>query len=203
MVLWAFLFISLGAWLRTSRGAELWEKDMTDEVYIEASTEGFESVHLECLSDSMRVKIELSEDFDGIFYTRGSYKMGKLPCFNDVESGTVAELTIPFESCETKRNEDTYTNVVIAQHDDFLIFPGDLAFEISCTVSSEGSSVANIGLADPDPSAKELPKHKKSTVTGETSVTFTPTDVRPKKAPKAKKAKAKKLKETSSNKDEL
>ncbi|TRY71192.1 hypothetical protein TCAL_02803 [Tigriopus californicus] len=189
-------------WLHKSQ-AELWEKDMTDEVYIEASTEGFESVHLECLVDSMRVKLELSEEFEGIFYTRGSYKMGQLPCFNDVESGTMAELTIPYEGCETKSKDDIYTNVVIAQHDDFLIFPGDLAFEISCTKSSEDESIASIGLADPDPSAKELPKHKKSTVTATRSVAFTPNDVRPKKAPKAKTSKCKKVKGTSTNKDEL
>ena len=40
---------------------------------------------------------------------------------------------------------------------------------------------SRIGLADPDPSAKELPKHKKSTVEGEDSVVFTPDDIRPRK----------------------
>jgi len=35
--------------------------------------------------------------------------------------------------------------------------------------------LSSIGLADPDPSAKELPKHRKSTVTSETGfVQFVP-----------------------------
>ena len=44
-------------------------------------------------------------------------------------------------------------------------------------------TLARIGLADPDPSSagKEMPKHKKSTVEGEETVTFTPADVRPRK----------------------
>ena len=41
-------------------------------------------------------------------------------------------------------------------------------------------------MADPDPSSagKEMPKHKKSTVEGEETVTFTPADVRPRKKKK-------------------
>jgi len=43
-------------------------------------------------------------------------------------------------------------------------------------------------MADPDPPAKELPKHKKSTVRGKNgSVTFTPEDIRPRKKSKSKK----------------
>ena len=47
------------------------------------------------------------------------------------------------------------SNTVIVQHDDFLIYPGDTAFEIAC----DGSK-ASIGLADPDPGAVEMPKHR-------------------------------------------
>ena len=41
------------------RGEELWKKDMTDEVYIEASVEGLKELHLECTKTQMKVKIEL------------------------------------------------------------------------------------------------------------------------------------------------
>ena len=46
---------------------------------------------------------------------------------------------------------------------------------------------SRIGLADPDPSSadKEMPKHKKSTVEGGETVTFTPDDVRPRKKKKS------------------
>jgi hypothetical protein len=72
------------------------------------------------------------------------------------------------------------------QNDDFLIFPGDLAFEIGCRYKDEVPE-ASIGLADPDPAAKEMPKHKKSTVTSKTGfVQFFPDDIRPRKKPSKK-----------------
>jgi len=73
------------------------------------------------------------------------------------------------------------SNVVIVQYDDWLIFPGDNAFEIGCKKKDEGHYEASVGLADPDPAAKELPKHKKSTVAGEESVVFTQQDIRPRR----------------------
>ena len=91
---------------------------------------------------------------------------------------------------------------MIVQHDDYLIYPGDTAFEIAC----DGAR-ASIGLADPDPSATEMPKHRKSTVTSEEGeVTFTPDDIRPRK--NKKKGKTKKHKTdpeniSTSTKDEL
>ncbi len=89
---------------------------------------------------------------------------------------------------------------MIVQYDDWLIFPGDNAFEVSCSKKEGGDSyVASIGIADPDPSAKELPKHRKSTVTSEgDTAEFTPDDIRPRK--KKKKSKKNKNKKT---KDEL
>ena len=53
--------------------------------------------------------------------------------------------------------------------------------------------MASISLADPDPGAKPMPKHKRSTVTERGEVTFTPDDVRPRKKKKGgKKAKSQK-----------
>ena len=52
---------------------EVWQKDMTDEVYIEASTEGFRSVQLTCGRKRMVVEIDMEDDFDGVIYTRGSF----------------------------------------------------------------------------------------------------------------------------------
>ena len=53
--------------------AEVWEKDMSNEVYIEASSEGFVSVQLTCGKKRMVVEVEMEEDFDGVMYTRGSF----------------------------------------------------------------------------------------------------------------------------------
>ena len=81
---------------------------------------------------------------------------------------------------------------MILQHDDMLIFPGDTAFEVACLANGK----AAISLADPDPAAKELPKHRKSTVKSMNNVRFTVEDVRPKKKKdKKKKSKGKKKKE--------
>lgn len=78
------------------------------------------------------------------------------------------------------------TSFFLHQNDDFLIFPGDLAFEIGCRYDDEVPE-ASIGLADPDPAAKEMPKHKKSTVTSKTGfVRFFPDDIRPRKKPSKK-----------------
>ena len=86
------------------------------------------------------------------------------------------------------------------QNDDFLIFPGDLAFEIGCDFGGP-VPVASIGLADPDPAAKELPKHRKSTVTSDTgSVQFLPDDVRPRKK-KSKPAKIEKTEKRNEKKN--
>ena len=86
----------------------------------------------------------------------------------------------------------------MVQHDDWLIFPGDLAFTLQCRRDKDtGKSVARIDLSDPDPSSagKELPKHKRSTVESKSGqVSFTPDDVRTKK---------KKSKTKSSDKTEL
>ena len=82
--------------------------------------------------------------------------------------------------------------MIVIQHDDWLIFPGDLAFTLQCRRDKDsGTSVARIGLSDPDPSSagKALPKHKRSTVESSTGqVVFTPDDVRPRKK-KSKTAK--------------
>ena len=53
--------------------AETWEKDMSEEIYIEASHEGFTEVSLACGRKRMVVEVKMEDDFDGIMYTRGSF----------------------------------------------------------------------------------------------------------------------------------
>ena len=105
-------------------------------------------------------------------------------CYYDAEGGTDHTLKIPYDKCGlTEDSEGFLSQVLVVQHDDWLIFPGDLAFTLQC----RQNQVARIGLSDPDPSSagKELPKHKKSTVESQSgSVTFTPEDVRPRKKKK-------------------
>jgi hypothetical protein len=160
-----------------------WHKDASNDVYIEASDEGFESVSLNCDQDAMRVTVRLEEAFDGVFYTRGSYRSAKAPCFARGDGSRKVELVIPYGDCNTTDVDgESFRNTVVLQHDDLLIFPGDSAFELSCARRKELLPVtASIGLADPDPTAKELPKHRKSTVSAEGTVRFQPQDIRPRR----------------------
>merc|ERR1711936_460775 len=166
--------------------ADTWEKDMSDEIYIEASHEGFRSVKLSCGKKRMVVEVKMEEDFDGIIYTRGSFMSKPKDCYYDADGGTDHTLKIPFDKCGIKEDGEGFlSQVLVVQHDDWLIFPGDLAFTLQCSAEQ----VARIGLSDPDPSSagKELPKHKKSTVESQTgTVSFTPDDVRPRKKKKKK-----------------
>ena len=169
--------------------AETWEKDMSEEIYIEASSEGFTEVKLTCGAKRMVVEVNMEDDFDGIIYTRGSFMSKPKGCFYDAEDGTSHTLKIPFDKCDVKKDEDGFlSQVIVVQHDDWLIFPGDLAFSLHCKRGeAEGSSVARIGLSDPDPSSagKNLPKHKRSTVESKSGkVVFTPDDIRPRKKKK-------------------
>ena len=121
--------------LGTSK-TELWEKELGKEVYIEASEDGLKAVHLECSQNQMKVKVELDQLFDGVIYTRGSYKMGKKPCFLDAQGLENEDFSLEwnFDECKTqkKKKDESYNNVIIVQFEKMLIFPGDMAFELIC-----------------------------------------------------------------------
>ena len=77
-----------------------------------------------------------------------------------------------FDECKTekKKKDESHINTIIIQQDDYLIFPGDMAFELVCK-----GDQAIIGLADPDPGAKRLQRDKRKPVTGQNrKVTFRP-----------------------------
>ena len=54
-------------------------------------------------------------------------------CFLDADGGTDHTLKIPYEKCGVAEDEEGFlSQVVVVQHDDWLIFPGDLAFSLQC-----------------------------------------------------------------------
>merc|ERR1711973_301816 len=135
----------------------------------------------------MKVVFNLDDDHDGVIYVRGNFAEKKKNCFLDTDGGKVHQLTIPYDDCGLKEDEEGFIGqTVVLQQDDWLIFPGDLAFTVQCKLTDQGN-IARIGLADPDPSAKEMAKHRKSTVEGQKTVDFTPDDIRPRKKKKSKK----------------
>ncbi|XP_065351248.1 uncharacterized protein LOC135946799 [Cloeon dipterum] len=185
---------------------EMWSKDMTNEIEIGPADSGYKEVHLRCIEQKriFQVNIELDEDFSGVIYTRGSYASKDKDCFLHAKAGRKFRMKIPFDKCGTKREGDIFKTVLIVQYDEFLIMPGDAAFELECnvgpivaevTVDSAISTqpqvrkpISKISLADADPSGKPLPRHRQSVVTGEEGeVSFTPDDVRPRKKKKGGK----------------
>ncbi|XP_024080460.1 uncharacterized protein LOC106669608 isoform X2 [Cimex lectularius] len=150
---------------------EIWEKDMSEEMVIGPTTDGYQRVDLKCAAEHMEVTIVTEEDFSGVIYTRGSYSAQKLPCFRDLKSGTYFRMNIPFDDCKTKNEGGLYKNVLIVQHDDYLIMPGDAAFDLECdfrkpkdvpvhkSVTTEVFDViARIMLSDADPGGKPIPE---------------------------------------------
>ena len=80
---------------------EVWEKDMSEDIYIEASHEGFTSVELSCGRKSMVVQVNMEEDFDGVIYTRGSfmtkYERGKGEI--DISDYSLLQVQVLFSRC--------------------------------------------------------------------------------------------------------
>jgi hypothetical protein len=93
---------------------------------------------------TFQVNIELDEDFDGVIYTRGSYAGKDKDCFLQAKQpGRKFRMKIPFDKCGTKTEGDVVKTVLIIQYDEFLIMPGDAAFELECNL---GPTVAEITL---------------------------------------------------------
>ena len=54
-------------------------------------------------------------------------------CFLDANGGKDHKLRIPLDQCGVKEDsEGFHTQVLVIQHDDWLIFPGDTAFTLQC-----------------------------------------------------------------------
>ncbi|KAK9504082.1 hypothetical protein O3M35_010504 [Rhynocoris fuscipes] len=162
---------------------ELWEHDLTNDITIGPTTEGYKNVDLRCSAESMQIDVEMENDFSGVLYIKGSYSSKKFPCFLDVNSGTKFNMKIPFNQCNIENKNGLYQGVLIIQHDDELIMPGDATFNLECDFSKPKdipvhSSVlteifdviSRITLADPDPSPKDIPKSQRLFVANRSNV---------------------------------
>jgi hypothetical protein len=123
-----FFFISFPS-------TEVWEQDLGDAFKIDESTEGLQKVNLKCGGDSMHVELLTDEDFTGVMYTRGSYYKQSEPCFVKPKPGRQTrqlEMKFSMNQCQTVKEGDVYSNVVVVQHDPELVTPGDAAFVVEC-----------------------------------------------------------------------
>ncbi|KAH8403438.1 hypothetical protein KR215_005575 [Drosophila sulfurigaster] len=149
---------------------EIWEQDLSDTFKIEGSDQGIQKVNLKCGANSMNVMLETEKPFTGVMYTRGSFYKQTAPCFMKptANQGTrTLEMNFQLDQCQTLKDGELYTNIVVIQNDPELITPGDSAFSLECdfrqprSLDVEASMLARdrvatkskITLTSPDPAA--------------------------------------------------
>ncbi|XP_015592349.1 uncharacterized protein LOC107266411 isoform X2 [Cephus cinctus] len=176
---------------KNRKNEEVWEQDLSKEMQIGASTEGYDRVGLRCGAESMTVELRTTEDFSGVIYTQGSFHSKEPPCFLDPTRGRSFTMNIPLNECTTEQIGERYSNVVVIQHDDELVTPGDAAFTLECdfskprdlTVTADFNGSKNkiakssIALVDADPGRDR--RKRAAYVESETEeVIFTPDSIR-------------------------
>lgn len=165
---------------------ELWEREVGSQMTIGPSLRGYNEVNLKCGAEHMSITVKTENDFDGVLYTRGSYRNKSSPCFMDAVEGHVFTLKIPFSECNTKHQSGVFSNILILQYDDDLIMPGDAAFIVECDFSTDHEMTLNadlylnqvtskISLTDADPGGKPVPSSLAKSVSSQSPhVSFKP-----------------------------
>ncbi|XP_025993011.1 uncharacterized protein LOC105193002 isoform X2 [Solenopsis invicta] len=118
-----------------SNAEEIWQQDISKDMRIGASAEGYDRVGLRCGAERMTVELKTTEDFSGVIYTQGSFHSREPSCFLDPVRGRSFTMSIPLNKCDTERDGEKFSNVVVIQHDDELLTPGDAAFTLECDFS--------------------------------------------------------------------
>ncbi|XP_073828451.1 uncharacterized protein isoform X2 [Musca autumnalis] len=176
---------------------EIWEQDLSDTFKIEGSDQGIQKVNLKCGSDSMHVMLETEKPFTGVMYTRGSFYKQTAPCFVKPTSSSgekSLEMSFSLDQCQTVKDGELYSNIVVIQNDPELITPGDSAFSLECdfrqprNLDVEASmqtrdriaSSSKITLTSPDPSSgKDMHTTRTTTVSNNTNtVSYIPKEKR-------------------------
>ncbi|XP_012271015.1 uncharacterized protein LOC105694693 isoform X2 [Orussus abietinus] len=170
---------------------EIWKQDLSKEMQIGASTEGYDRVGLRCGAETMTVELRTVDDFSGVIYTQGSFHSREPPCFLDPVRGRSFTMSIPLGECATEQEGNKYSNVVVIQHDDELLTPGDAAFTLECdfsrprdlTVTADFNGRKNkaakssIALVDADP-GRDRRKRAAYVESDTPEVVFTPDSLR-------------------------
>lgn len=172
-VLWIFTYF-----LFVFSYGELWEREVGSQMTIGPSLRGYNEVSLKCGAEHMSITVKTEGNFDGVLYTRGSYRNQSSPCFMDAKEGQFFILKIPLNECYTKYQDGVFSNVLILQHDDDLIMPGDAAFIVECdfstnremTVSADlnvNQITSKISLTDADPGGRPVPSNLAKSVSSQ------------------------------------
>ncbi|XP_065172496.1 uncharacterized protein [Atheta coriaria] len=185
-------FIYTLCWVICITADEIFESDLGEDMKIGLADGGYKSVKLKCGSNSMHIKLETDEDFDGVIYTRGSFHDKDSACYLDADSireKRSFNMSFDLDKCQTKQEGKVYTNVLVLQHDKELIMPGDAAFTLECdfekprevtlqaNLNRESTKViSRISLTDADPGKKS--KRPKRSLASPTEVEITPKSAR-------------------------
>ncbi|EDW14061.1 uncharacterized protein LOC6572493 isoform X1 [Drosophila mojavensis] len=176
---------------------EIWEQDLTDTFKIEGSDQGIQKVNLKCGANSMNVMLETEKPFTGVMYTRGSFYKQTAPCFMkpSASQGTrQLEMSFQLDQCQTLKDGELYSNIVVIQNDPELITPGDSAFSLECDFRQPRSldveatmqtrdriaTKSKITLTSPDPAAPTENLHN-SVVSNSDTVEYIPKFSKPNK----------------------
>lgn len=67
-------------------------------------------------------------------YTRGSFYKQKEPCFVKprLNGARSLKMNFNFNQCQTLKDGDVFSNVIVVQHDPELVTTGDAAFQVEC-----------------------------------------------------------------------
>ncbi|XP_071519479.1 uncharacterized protein [Panulirus ornatus] len=184
---WKIKTVLVGVLIAAASAAD-WKQDLSNELHIGVRDGGYSRAVLDCEGDHMAFVISLEEEFEGVVYTRGSFHSRRGPCFLDATSGKEFALKFSYKDCSTRYDQGlgAYVNTVVVQHDDDLIFPGDLAFDLRChdsvTVNATMPGIkSKITLVDPDPGSKSTSKDEVAATSSSSVVTLTPARVTPPK----------------------
>lgn len=134
---------------------DLWREDLSKKMNIGVSDSGFRQISLKCGENNMDVTVDMEANFDGVIYTRGNFYKRDPNCFIDAQRGRTFRMSVPLDKCNVKsvsidtatfygqHNMETFVDgflkdgnkhsvVIILQHDNDLITPGDGAFTLEC-----------------------------------------------------------------------
>jgi len=90
---------------------DIWRQDLSKDMQIGASTEGYDYVGLRCGAERMTVELRTTEDFSGVIYTQGSFHSRESACFLDPVRGRSFTMSIPLNQCDTARvSESVWTS---------------------------------------------------------------------------------------------
>ncbi|XP_013102212.2 uncharacterized protein LOC106083616 isoform X2 [Stomoxys calcitrans] len=159
---------------------EVWEQDLSDTFKIEGSDQGIQKVNLKCGSDSMHVVLETEKPFTGVMYTRGSFYKQTAPCFvkpSANEGGKSLEMNFSLDECQTTKDGELYSNIVVIQNDPELITPGDSAFSLECDFRQPRNINVEASMQARDRNSTAKPITANATTTTTTTTTTLKPDI--------------------------